>query len=376
MKARSLTVLGSTGSIGRQTLEVAAKGGFKVVALAAGQNLDLLIEQARTFKPVYVAIADDSKRTALQAALPDTKICSVQEAGAVDADVTMAAIVGTAGLAPTMAAVKRGKTVAFASKECLVAAGTLMMDAVKKHGTTFLPVDSEHNAIFQVWDQGRGLKRIVLTASGGPFREWSAEQIANATIEQALAHPTWKMGPKISIDSATLMNKALEVIEAHHLFALPSAQIDVILHPQSTVHGMAEFVDGSFLAQLGPADMRTPISVCLGWPDRVETPGQRMDLSKLARLDFSEPDTAKFPALALVRDVLAGKQADSIIFNAANEVAVAAFLAGQIPFRGIVDTVARMLDICHKPAINSLDDVYACDDNVRRTTHEALKKVA
>jgi 1-deoxy-D-xylulose-5-phosphate reductoisomerase len=376
MKMRSLTVLGSTGSIGRQTLEVAAQGGFEIVALAAGNNVDALIEQAKTFKPKYVAIADESKHAVLKDALPGIKICTVLEAGQTDADMTMAAIVGTAGLAPTMEAVKRGKTVAFASKECLVAAGPLMMDAVKKYGTTFLPVDSEHNAIFQVLNDGQGVSRIVLTASGGPFREWDAAMIASASVEQALAHPTWKMGPKISVDSASLMNKALEVIEAHHLFALPSEKIDVVFHPQSIVHGMVEYDDGSFLAQLGPADMRTPISVCMAWPRRMTSPGQRLDLSTLSRLDFAPPDIHKFPALRLVRDVLAGVAADSIIFNAANEVAVAAFLAKNISFGGIVDTVGRMLDTCHKPAINSLDDVYACDDNVRRTTQDSLKKVA
>jgi 1-deoxy-D-xylulose-5-phosphate reductoisomerase len=323
-----------------------------------------------------VALGDAVLLPALKSRLPDVKVCTVLEAAQIDADITMAAIVGTAGLAPTMEAVKRGKTVAFASKECLVAAGNLMMDAVKKYGATFLPVDSEHNAIFQVLNSGQGVRRIVLTASGGPFREWGAEKIKSATPEQALAHPTWSMGPKISIDSATLMNKALEVIEAHHLFAMPSEKIDVVLHPQSVVHGMVEYDDGSFLAQMGPADMRTPISVCLGWPARIESPGKRMDLDSLSRLDFSQPDSQRFPALKIVRDVLAGSPADAIIFNAANEMAVAAFLVKQIPFNGIIETVKRILDTCHKPAIKTLDDVMACDDNVRMTTQTALKKAA
>ena len=379
---RTVTVLGSTGSIGRQTLDVIAhqKNDFNVVALAAGRNANVLIEQAKAFRPKFVAIADEGAYQAVKDALPGMKVAAgmdaVIEAAKMDADVTMAAIVGTVGLKPTMEAIKRGKTVAFASKECLVAAGQIMMDAVKKHGTTFLPVDSEHNAIFQVLNNGQGVRRIVLTASGGPFRDWAPEQIKVATVEQAIAHPTWSMGPKISVDSATLMNKALEVIEAHHLFGLPSEKIDVILHPQSTVHGMVEYEDGSFLAQMGPSDMRTPIAVCLGWPDRISTPGARLDLTKLSRLDFSQPDTSKFPALKLVREVLAGDQIHSITFNAANEVAVAAFLSRQISFSQIVNTVSAMLEQCHKVAMNSLDDVLACDDNVRTQTHHILKKAA
>lgn len=379
---RTLTVLGSTGSIGRQTLEVAAQkaSDFHVVALAAGKNTSLLAAQAHAFKPQFVAIADESAYKDLKDALPGTKVAAgmdaVIEAAKMDADITMAAIVGTIGLKPTMEAIRRGKTVAFASKECLAAAGQMMMDAVKKHGTTLLPVDSEHNAIFQVLNNGQGVRRVILTASGGPFREWSADEIAAATPEQAIAHPTWSMGQKISVDSATLMNKALEVIEAHHLFALPSEKIDVIVHPQSTVHGMVEYEDGSLLAQMGPSDMRTPIAVCLGWPARIETPGQRLDLAKLSRLDFAQPDTLKFPALKLVREVLAGSQAHSIIFNAANEVAVAAFLARQIGFNHIVSAVRAMLEACHKEAMNSLDDVIAYDDNVRLQTANLLKKAA
>lgn len=381
---RSLTVLGSTGSIGRQTLEVAAKHPekFRITALAAGRNVALLAEQARAFKPKFVAIADETQHAALKNLLPDVKIGAgaqaVIDAAAMDSDITMAAIVGTAGLRPTMEAIRRGRTVAFASKECLAAAGTIMMDAVKKHGTTLLPVDSEHNAIFQVFeDKNRGgISRIVLTASGGPFRDWSADKIKAATPEQAIAHPTWSMGPKISVDSATLMNKALEVIEAHHLFGMPPEKIDVVLHPQSTVHGMVEYADGSFLAQMGPPDMRTPISVCLGWPERIESPGARMDLQKLAKLDFATPDTVRFPALKLVRDVLKDGPAASITFNAANEIAVAAFLARQIGFSDILGVIGEMLGACHKPAIKSLDDVLACDDNIRRQTQNALKKAA
>lgn len=381
---RSVSVLGSTGSVGSQTLDVIAHHGpvhFNVVALAAGSNAALLAQQARAFHPRFVAIADMGQYLALKELLadrPDIEIGAgtdaVVEAAAMDAEVTMAAIVGVAGLAATMAAVARGRTVAFASKECLVAAGPIMMQAVAESGATFLPVDSEHNAIFQVL-QGQdrqGVSRIVLTASGGPFREWTAEAMKAATPEQAIAHPKWSMGPKISVDSATLMNKALEVIEAHHLFAVPSAQIDVVIHPQSCVHGMVEYADGSFLAQMGPADMRTPITVCLGWPHRIATSGARMDLNTLRQLDFSVPDTTRFPALSLVRSVLAGSLADSIIFNAANEVAVAAFLARRIGFSDILDCVARMLDDGRKPAIKSLDDVLACDAAGRELAQEFI----
>lgn len=379
---RTVTVLGATGSIGRQTLEVIAAHprDFSVVALAGGRNADLLAQQAHIFKPKFVAIADERAYKQLKDQVPSAKVEAgaeaVIEAARMNAGITMAAIVGTAGLKPTMAAIERGKTVAFASKECLVAAGQLMMDAVKKHGTTFLPVDSEHNAIFQVLQPGVAVRRIVLTASGGPFREWSAERIAAATPEQAVAHPTWSMGPKISVDSATLMNKALEVIEAHHLFGLPSDQIDVVLHPQSAVHGMVEYEDGSFLTQMGPSDMRTPIAVCMGWPERIATPGKRMDLNALARLDFAPIDTARFPAMKLVRDVLAAGPAQSITFNAANEIAVGAFLNRQIGFNEIVNTVRHMLEGCHNAAMNSLDDVATYDDNVRSQTLQILKKAA
>lgn len=385
---RTLSVLGSTGSVGRQTLDVAGHHGrekFEVVALAAGANAELLAAQSLKHRPRFVALADTGGFTVLKEALsgaPEIEIAcgpdAVIEAARRESDVTMAAIVGFAGLAPTLAAIKRGRTVAFASKECLVAAGCLMTDAVAASGATFLPVDSEHNAIFQAMhgQDLAGLSRIILTASGGPFRDWTRDMMAAATPEQAVAHPTWNMGPKISVDSATLMNKALEVIEAHHLFALPSDKIDVVIHPQSVVHGMAEYADGSFLAQMGPADMRTPIAVCLGWPKRMASAGARLDPLALGRLDFLAPDTARFPALALVRHVLAGDAAHSIVFNAANECAVAAFLARAISFTDILDIVARMLDDCQKPAINSLDDVVACDAETRRRFDELLKKKA
>ena len=371
---RSISILGSTGSVGTQTLDVVAHHGekaFDVVALTAGKNAKLLIEQAKRFKPKFTVIADESQYAVVRDALPDIRVgagaAAILEAAGLDTDITMAAIVGVAGLPATMAAIKRGRTVAFASKECLVAAGPIMMDAVAKSGTQFLPVDSEHNAIFQVLHghDVAAVRRIVLTASGGPFRTFDVGALRAVTPAQAIAHPTWSMGPKISVDSATLMNKALEVIEAHYLFNLPSEKIDVLIHPQSLVHGMVEYADGSFLAQMGPPDMRTPISVCLGWPKRINTAGLRMDLAKLSRLDFDLPDTDRFRALALVRQVLAGKLADSIAFNAANEVYVGAFLEGKIGFLDILDNVSRIMDDGHRPAIMTLEDVMAFDAEIR-----------
>lgn len=384
MIPRSVTILGSTGSIGRQTLDVLALHGpaaFRVEALTAARNAALLAEQARGFRPSFVALADPTALAELKdrlSDLPEIEIAAgpdaVVEAASRTADITVAAIVGVAGLLPAMTAIGRGATVAFASKECLVAAGRLMMAAVNRAGATLLPLDSEHNAIFQVLhgqDAG-GLRRIVLTASGGPFRDWSRDSMCRATPEQAVAHPKWSMGPKISVDSATLMNKALEVIEAHHLFNLPSEKIDVLIHPQSVVHGMVEYADGSLLAQMGPADMHTPISMCLGWPARIKSPGAALDLAALSRLDFEAPDMARFPALRLVREVMAGASSDAIVFNAANEVAVEAFLNRRIGFTDILDKIARMLDDGHITDINTLEDVLACDADARRRMNERL----
>ncbi|HEY8964733.1 MAG TPA: 1-deoxy-D-xylulose-5-phosphate reductoisomerase [Alphaproteobacteria bacterium] len=380
----SVSILGSTGSIGTQTLDLIAhhKHDFQVVVLSANKNADLLIQQAKQFNPKFVAIADESQVVALRDALPGIEVAggakAIEQAGQMDADITFAGIVGMAGLLPTMAAIKRGKTVAFASKECLAAAGPLMMDAVKKSGTTLLPVDSEHNAIFQVFDQNNAnaVRRIILTASGGPFLNMTRAQMANMTPAQALKHPTWTMGRKISIDSATLMNKSLEVIEAHYLFDKPSEQIDIVIHPQSVVHSMVEYNDGSILAQMGASDMRTPLAVCLGWPNRIETCGERLDISKLSQLTFTAPDTDQFPALKIVRDVLAGPLSRSIAFNAANEVAVAAFLDGKIGFNDIVDTVAHSVQNCPDAATNSIEDVIALDGEIRAKALSSLKIAA
>jgi 1-deoxy-D-xylulose-5-phosphate reductoisomerase len=269
-----------------------------------------------------------------------------------------------------MNAIKRGKQVAFASKECLVAAGRLMMDAVQNSGAMLLPVDSEHNAIYQVYQnsQSDAIKRLILTASGGPFRTWSVDVMAVATPKQAIAHPTWSMGAKISVDSATLMNKALEVIEAHYLFDMPSEQIDVIMHPQSLIHSMVEYSDGSILSQMGPSDMRTPIAYCLGWPDRIETSGPKLDFSTLESLTFEQADTVKFKSLAFVRDVLAEAQCASIVFNASNEIANKAFLDGQIGFVEIYDAIENALCNTEMQAVNNIEDVIAIDKLTRHST--------
>jgi len=293
---------------------------------------------------------------------------SVEEASSVDTDWTMAAIVGTAGLKPTMNAIERGQTVAFASKECLVAAGHLMMNAVRHNGTSFLPVDSEHNAIFQVFENHNrnSIKRLILTASGGPFRTWDWDKMTMATPEQAVSHPTWSMGAKISVDSATLMNKALEVIEAHYLFDMHSDQIDVVIHPQSTIHSMVEYNDGSVLSQMGPSDMRTPIAYCLGYPGRAVTSGPMMNFDGLTELTFEQPDLKRFPSLAMVRDVLKSGHASCIIFNASNEVANAAFLKSQISFTMIYDVIDFCLSNMQHINIRSLDDVVDLDHIARQ----------
>jgi 1-deoxy-D-xylulose-5-phosphate reductoisomerase len=376
MAVKTVSILGATGSIGDSTLDLIRHNPihYNVRVLTAGSNIARLIELANEFKPEYVAIADITKHKDIQSELPSTKIVSIDEAALVDADWTMAAIVGTAGLKPTMNAIQRGQTVAFASKECLVAAGHLMMQAVKKHGATLLPVDSEHNAIFQVFDkeQKSQIERLIITCSGGPFRTWSQTDIHNATVEQALKHPTWSMGAKISIDSASLMNKALEVIEAHYLFDMPSNKIDVIVHPQSLIHSMVEYADGSILSQMGPSDMRTPIANCLGWPNRIQTSGDRLDFKTVSNLTFEQPDLNRFRSLKMVRNVMKSGQGASIIFNAANEIAVEAFLNRKIGFGAIYDVIEHCLNTMVSVDILTLDDVTQYDENARHTAHNFI----
>jgi 1-deoxy-D-xylulose-5-phosphate reductoisomerase len=322
---RKLAILGATGSIGKSTLDLVERSPerFEVVAVTAATNVDALANVARRTDARLAVVADETRLRDLQELLVGTRCRAAAgedaliEAAAGEAELVIAAIVGCAGLRPVMAAVDAGKTVALANKEALVTAGELMTEAAARAGATLLPVDSEHNAIFQCLAGGRteDVSRIILTASGGPFRTASAEVIGAATPAQAVAHPNWSMGAKISVDSATLMNKGLELIEAHFLFGLPSERIDIVIHPQSVIHSMVEFVDGSVLAQLGTPDMRIPIAYALAWPERLETPAQRLDLAAIARLEFEAPDVTRFPALRLAREALERGGAAPIVLN-------------------------------------------------------------
>jgi 1-deoxy-D-xylulose-5-phosphate reductoisomerase len=372
---RRVAILGSTGSVGCNTVELvaAAPEAYEVEALVAQRSVERLAEQARSLKARLAVIADESRYPALKALLAGSGVevaagaDAVVEAAMRPSDWVMAAIVGAAGLASTLAAVRRGALVALANKEALVCAGALVTAEAKKHGARFLPVDSEHNAIFQVFDAGQAhaIERIVLTASGGPFRERPMAAMAAVTPAEAVAHPNWRMGAKISVDSATMMNKGLEVIEAHHLFALESERIDIVVHPQSVVHGLVYYKDGSVLAQLGSPDMRTPIANALGWPHRIPAPSPRLDLAQLGRLTFEPPDPARFPALRLARAALLAGGCAPTVLNAANEVAVAAFLDSRIGFLDIAAIVEETLAALPGRLIASLDDVYESDREAR-----------
>ena len=374
---RSVSILGSTGSVGTQTVELVAAEPqrFRVRALVAGRNVALLAEQAIALHAERAVVADPTCYQALKQALAGTSVevaagaDAVTEAAALGADWTMAAITGAVGLASTLAAIRGGKAVALANKEALVCAGDVMLRAVKQAGATLLPVDSEHNAIFQSLADGNhgAVEKIILTASGGPFRNASLEDMAKATPEAARKHPVWSMGAKISIDSATLMNKGLEVIEAARLFGLTEAQIGVLVHPQSVIHGLVCFHDGSVMAQLGSPDMRIPISHTLAWPGRMATPSPRLDLAALARLDFAEPDLERFPALTLSRAALRAGGGAPTILSAANEIAVEAFLQRRIGFLDIVRTVSRVMDAMGAPHADTLDEVIGLDAAARRT---------
>jgi len=377
---RSVTILGSTGSVGCSTIDLIERQpeNFTVEALTAHRNVALLAEQARRLRAGLAVVSDPSCYAALKEALSGTGIEvaagpeAVVEAAARPAEWVMAAIVGAAGLAPTLAAIRRGAAIAFANKEVLVCAGPLVMAEVARHGATLLPVDSEHNAIFQVFEADRreAIERIILTASGGPFRDRSYEAMRRVTPAEAVAHPNWRMGAKISVDSATMMNKGLELIEAHHLFGLPSDRMDVVVHPQSIIHGLVAYSDGSFLAQLGSPDMRTPIAYALAWPKRMGSPSPKLDLATIAKLTFEAPDETRFPALRLARAALDRGGAAPTILNAANEVAVHAFLAGGIGFLDIASTVERTLELIPDDGIASLDDVYNFDSEARRVAAE------
>ncbi|VBB69442.1 1-deoxy-D-xylulose 5-phosphate reductoisomerase [invertebrate metagenome] len=377
---RTVTVLGSTGSIGRSTIDLIARtpGRFRVEALAVNANVDLLAGQALALRPAFVAVADRRAYRPLRDRLQGSGIEigagpeAVIEAARRPAEWVGASIVGAAGLQPTLAAIRRGAVVALANKETLVCAGELIMAEVARSGATLLPVDSEHSAIFQVFDfsQPSRVEKIILTASGGPFRRRNREAMVSITPAEAVAHPNWDMGAKISVDSATMMNKGLEIIEAHHLFRLPETQIEVLIHPQSVIHSMVAYVDGSVLAQLGSPDMRTPLAFALGWPARIPAPAPRLDLAAVATLTFEVPDPKRFPALQLARQVLRTGGAAPTIFNAANEVAVQKFLAGKIGFLDITDIVAYTLDELAPASPGSLDEVIAVDGQARQVARD------
>ncbi len=380
---KTVTILGATGSIGTSTLDLVERepDRFRVVALTARCDVDRLAAAAIRTRAERAVVADEACLPALREALAGTGIQTgggpgaVEEAAASGADWTMGAIVGCAGLAPTMAAVAQGRTVVLANKEPLVSAGDLILAAAAKSGATLLPADSEHNAIFQCLDANRpeDVRRIILTASGGPFRDWPIDRMRIATPAEAVAHPNWSMGAKISVDSATLMNKGLELIEAARLFPVPPDRIEIVIHPQSVVHSLVDHVDGSMLAQLGPSDMRVPIAHCLTWPARMATPMRPLDLISIGRLDFEAPDPRRFPALRLAREALDAGGARPAILNAANEIAVAAFLAGRIGFLEIAAIVADTLDRFDPAAPQTLDDVLAVDAEARVHADECVK---
>lgn len=380
---RVVTILGSTGSIGRSTIDILQQSmtPYRVEALVAGSQVDLLAEQAQQLRPKTAVVADESAYGALKEALSGTGVevaageAAVLEAASRPADWVMAAIVGAAGLEPTLRAIRQGTTVALANKECLVCAGALMMAEVAQHKATLLPVDSEHSAIFQVYDfaQLPQVEKIILTASGGPFRTWSSEAMAKVTPQQALAHPNWSMGAKISIDSATMVNKGLELIEAHHLFRLPEEQIDVVIHPQSVVHSLVAYRDGSVLAQMGCPDMRTPIACAYGWPQRMTTNVPRLNLVQMGHLTFEAPDPLRFPALQLVRQALRQGGCQPTLFNAANEIAVEAFLTRRIGFLDIVRVVDAVLECVHCPVPTSVAEVLAVDQQGRRAAESFVQ---
>ena len=372
---RAISILGATGSIGASTLDLVRRNRdqWRVVALTANGSAADLARLAREFSPEIAVLADETRLPELRDALAGTDIAAaggtqaLVEAAARPVDMTIAAIVGVAGLAPTMSAIECGNTVALANKEALVSAGDVMMAAVERHGAALLPIDSEHNAIFQCL-AGSGIadvRWITLTASGGPFREWNAAQLAAATPAQAVKHPNWDMGAKISVDSATMFNKGLELIEASHLFPVGLERLRIIVHPQSIVHSMVEYRDGSTLAQLGPSDMRVPIASALAWPDRMDTPCAPLDLATIGELSFRAPDEQRFPATRIARDAaLAGGGAPAVL-NAANEVAVAAFLAGRIAFTDIATHVEAVLSRYSPSQPVSLADVIAIDAEAR-----------
>jgi 1-deoxy-D-xylulose-5-phosphate reductoisomerase len=390
MDVRSVTLLGATGSVGTSTIDLIKRnpGRYRVEAVSAHTNAAALAKLARELNARFAVVSDPAAFQDLKAALAGSNI----EAGAGDsalieaaerpAQWVLAAIVGSAGLKSALAAANRGATVALANKECLVCAGDLFMRAAAKAGARILPVDSEHNAIYQALKAGRAedVRRIILTASGGPFRTWPIEKMRAATREQALKHPNWSMGAKITIDSATMMNKGLELIEAHHLFEVGPDKLDVLVHPQSIIHGLVEYADGSLIAQLGSHDMRIPIAYCLAWPERIEGPAGRLDLAQLATLTFEKPDPVRFPALALAMRALEIGGAAPTILNAANEVAVDAFLHDRLGFTGIADLVSATLDAAERRGAvkepQNIEEAVGVDLMARSLAQDGLREIA
>lgn len=383
---KTVAILGATGSVGTSTLDIVERhpDRYRVTALTASANVEALAQAALRTRASLAVIADDSRYAELKSLLSGSGcraasgLEGLREAAAGEAEWVMAAIVGCAGLEPVMAAVSAGRTVALANKEALVTAGALMTGAAAKSGATILPVDSEHNAIFQCLGSRNcdDVRRLVLTASGGPFRTWSTAEMANVTPQQAVAHPNWSMGAKISVDSATMMNKGLELIEAHHLFDLPSARIDIMVHPQSVIHSMVEFVDGSLLAQMGSPDMRIPIAHTLAYPERVESGAERLDLVRIGNLAFETPDELRFPALRLARNALEAGGSAPIVLNAVNEVAVAAFLGGRIRFADITAMADNALADLPIATPECIDDVIAIDATARSKAQSSLEETA
>jgi 1-deoxy-D-xylulose-5-phosphate reductoisomerase len=388
-----VSVLGASGSIGVSALDVMATGGpgspeFSVVALTARRNVGALAAAARKLRAEIAVVADEACYGELKSALAGSGVevaagdAAIAEAGARKADVVVAGIVGIAGLAATLSAVRQGASIALANKESMVCAGKLLRDEARQSGAQLLPIDSEHNAIFQVLDRPERVEKLILTASGGPFRSASMQEMAAATPEQACAHPNWDMGAKISVDSATMMNKGLELIEAAYLFDVPESRIDVLIHPQSIIHSLVAYDDGSVLAQLGLPDMRTPISYALSWPRRMPLPGlERLDLAKIGRLDFLPPDSERFPALRLARGAVSAGGGAPIVLNGANEVAVAAFLQRRIGFLTISEVSGQVLEefLANTTARDEparFDEVYAIDRWARARTVEKLRLAA
>ncbi|MGH6953424.1 MAG: 1-deoxy-D-xylulose-5-phosphate reductoisomerase [Alphaproteobacteria bacterium] len=372
---RSVTILGSTGSVGGNTIDLVERepDRFRVEALTGNRNVELLADQARRLRPSFVAVADPGSYRALRAALSGSAVElaagpeALVEAGRRPAEFVMAAIVGAAGLEPTLAALMRGAVVGFANKETLVSAGDLVMAEARRAGARLIPVDSEHSAIYQVFDfdQSERVSRILLTASGGPFRTLERQQMSAMSPAQAVKHPNWTMGAKISVDSATMMNKGLEVIEAHHIFPVPADRIEIVVHPESVIHSMVEYVDGSVLAQLGTPDMRMPISYALGWPERMATPAARLDFAALGRLTFEAPNLDRFPALRVAREALRSGGSAPAVLNAANEVAVNGFLERRIGFLDIVRVVEETLEALPITNVATLEQVHEVDAEAR-----------